>query len=134
MPLTIYIPFGFLILASLIISILTEQDKKEDYLSVSLDLSFMLLVFHWKGLGLARIAILIVITVAVYLTLVYLLILRPNKKNNYKDLPSHRSNAQRYLGGFCLLPIIITSDWMMIILLGIYIITERVLFYKRHHS
>ena len=124
--------FVGLVLLSLIPSLLHDNVLKRDsYLTSCFNVALMMLGFYWEHKGL----LFLVISILVYLCLFFCIYYyRIYKNSDFKreDFTNPKNKAITYLSILLfVVPMAVESNYTMLCLLVIYIILDRIVFFRR---
>ena len=112
----------------------TNISKRDSYLSSCFDITLMMLGFYWEQNGLIFLVISIVLCLCLYFCIFYFRIYKENdfKKEKYS---TPKNKIITYLSTLLfVVPMFIESNIIMVSLLAIFVITDRVLFYRKFNT
>lgn len=133
----IIILYTLFIVSSLILMHVSKMIKKEHYLSISFDLSIMLLLYFWDKQHIAIFLSLLFTQLIVFFIVLYFEIIKPSENNSLQQLISQKKESfwGKELTSLCvIIPVCFNSSSVMLILLILYLIVNRILFYKKFKS
>jgi len=133
----IIILYALAIVASLILMHVSEMIKKEDYLFISFDLSIMLLLYFRDKPQIAIFIASLVALLIVFFIVLYFEIIKPSENKSLQQLVSQKKETLwgKELTSLCvIIPICFNSPSVMLILLILYLIVNRIIFYKKFNS
>jgi hypothetical protein len=129
--------YVLVIFLSLILMHFSKMIKKEGYLSISFDLSIMLLLYFWDKQRIAIFLVSLVTLLVIFLTILYFEIIKPSESNFLQQLISQKKETfwDINLTLLCvIIPVCFNSASVMLILLILYLIVNRIRFYKKFKS
>lgn len=112
----------------------TNISKRDSYLSSCFDITLMMLGFYWEQNGLIFLVISIVLCLCLYFCIFYFRIYKEKdfKKEKYT---TPKNKIITYLSTLLfVVPMFIESNIIMVSLLAIFVITDRVLFYRKFNT
>ena len=92
----IIILYTLFIVSSLILMHVSKMIKKEHYLSISFDLSIMLLLYFWDKQHIAIFLSLLFTLLVVFFIVLYFEIIKPSENNSLQQLISQKK--RKFLG------------------------------------
>ena len=130
-----YTLFIGLILLSLISSLtLKNISKREHYLTLCSDIALMMLGFYWKQKGLFFLVISFFVFLAAFFLIYYFRIYKELKSDDVRFI-SPKSKLIGCLSALLfVIPMFVESDYIMLSLLIIFIIVERVIFFRKFRT
>ena len=131
----LYTLFIGLILLSLISSLtLKNISKREHYLTLCSDIALMMLGFYWKQKGLFFLIISFFVFLAAFFLIYYFRIYKELKSDDVRFI-SPKSKLIGCLSALLfVIPMFIESNYIMLFLLIIFIIVERVIFFRKFRT
>ena len=133
----IFILYTLFIVSSLILMHVSKMIKKEHYLSISFDLSIMLLLYFWDKQHIAIFLSLLFTLLVLFFIVLYFEIIKPSENNSLQQLISQNKESfwGKDLTSLCvIIHVCFNSSSVMLILLILYLIVNRILFYKKFKS
>ena len=130
-----YTLFIGLILLSLISSLtLKNISKREHYLTLCSDIALMMLGFYWKQKGLFFLVISFFVFLAAFFLIYYFRIYKELKSDDVRFI-SPKSKLIGCLSALLfVIPMFVESDYIMLSILIIFIIVERVIFFRKFRT
>lgn len=111
---------------------------KEDYLKISLDLSIMLLLYYWDKEHIAFFLTCLILLLIIFYFILYFEVIKPSDDiNSIRQLISQKHNdfwAKELTSIFVIIPLGFDSPIVMLVILALYLITDRILFYKKFNT
>ena len=135
MDVILYTSFIGLILFSLIPSlILKNVSKRERYLTLCSDIALMMLGFYWKQKGLFFLIISFFVFLSAFFLIYYFRIYKELKLDNVRFISSKSKLIGCLSALLFVIPMFIESNYIMLFLLIIFIIVERVIFFRKFRT
>ena len=135
MDVILYTLFIGLILLSLIPSlILKNVSKRERYLTLCSDIALMMLGFYWKQKGLFFLIISFFVFLAACFLIYYFRIYKELKLDNVRFISSKSTLISCLSALLFVIPMFIESNYIMLSILIIFIIVERVIFFRKFRT
>ena len=135
MDVILYTLFIGLILFSLIPSLILKNiSKREHYLTLCSDIALMMLGFYWKQKGLFFLIISFFVFLAAFFLIYYFRIYKELKSDDVRFI-SPKSKLIGCLSALLfVIPMFVESDYIMLSLLIVFIIVERVIFFRKFRT
>lgn len=135
MDVILYTSFIGLILFSLIPSlILKNVSKRERYLTLCSDIALMMLGFYWKQKGLFFLIISFFVFLSAFFLIYYFRIYKELKLDNVRFISSKSKLIGCLSALLFVIPMFIESNYIMLSILIIFIIVERVIFFRKFRT
>jgi len=135
MNVVLYTLFIGLILLSLISSLtLKNISKREYYLTLCSDIALMMLGFYWKQKGLFFLVISFFVFLAAFFLIYYFRIYKELKSDDVRFIFPKSKLIGCLSALFFVIPMFVESDYIMLSLLIVFIIVERVIFFRKFRT
>lgn len=134
----ITILYALTIVASLVLVHLSNMTKKEAYLSMFFDLSCMLIMYLGDKQHIAYILACIAALLVVFFIILYFEVIKPSGSiESLRTLISQKKKnpwGESLTSTCVIITIVFSSPTIMLILWAVYLVINRILFYRKFHT